>query len=320
MYLYPLNKYFNTKKRIFLSGSTFEEQYTFKNGLNQLYFILSISNDTSNNFFMKDITCIVYKQTMIGIIFETSKELYLITPILSSLLSQFKFIELIISLNLKKIKSKCFHVIDINEFIYLLILTFSINNYNIYKKLITKNYISLTYSKDRIKKVVITINKIKSILNKKYNINSNCKSLEICCGYGLSTIGLKLNQIEPLCIDNNKEDLSLGFYIKFLDPKKTICLDIQNLSYFISKNYFDICFGFMIGSIYNFNKNIWKNILFESLKSLKKNGLLILTVRTNDEINIINKWLINSIKNPKIIDNRDNKTEYDQWIYFGFKK
>ena len=76
----------------------------------------------------------------------------------------------------------------------------------------------------------------------------------------------------------------------------------------------------MIGTIYKFNENYWKNILFESIKSIKKNGLLILTVRKNDEVNIISKWLIDFIKYPMIVDNRDNTTEYDQWVYFGFKK
>ena len=119
----------------------------------------------------------------------------------------------------------------------LLLLTFSINNYNKYKNL------------DIIKQKSLTINKINDILKKKFNINifnSNLKYLEICCGYGLSTIGLKLKKIIPLSIDNNKEDLSIGFYFGFLNPKKTICLDIQLLSYYLSKNYFDICFGFMI--------------------------------------------------------------------------
>lgn len=207
----------------------------------------------------------------------------------------------------------------------LLLLTFSINNYNKYKNLdiIKQKSVITIYSRDRIKKVIFTINKINYILKKKFNINifnSKLKYLEICCGNGLSTVGLELKKIIPLSIDNNKEDLSIGFYFRLLNPKKTICLDIQLLSYYLSKNYFDICFGFMIGTIYKFNENYWKNILFESIKSIKKNGLLILTVRKNDEISIIRKWLIDLIKYPMIIDNRDNTTEYDQWIYLGFKK
>ena len=51
---------------------------------------------------MKDIIYIIYKKTMIGIIFETSNELFLITPIISSISSQFKFIDIIISLNIRK--------------------------------------------------------------------------------------------------------------------------------------------------------------------------------------------------------------------------
>ena len=50
----------------------------------------------------------------------------------------------------------------------LLLLTFSINNYNKYKNLDIikqKSFITI-YSKDRIKKVILTINKINDILKK----------------------------------------------------------------------------------------------------------------------------------------------------------
>lgn len=98
--MYSLNKFFNTKKKIYLSSSTFEEQYIFKDGLNQLNLIFSMSKNLS--LIMKDITYVIYKKTMIGIIFETTNELFLITPIISSISSQFKFIDIIISLNIKK--------------------------------------------------------------------------------------------------------------------------------------------------------------------------------------------------------------------------
>jgi len=54
-----------------------------------------------------------------------------------------------------------------------------------------------------------------------------------------------------------------------LDPKRTIVLDATRLSEFFSENVFDTIVGFMLGTIYPFNKNIWEKMMTEAAKLLK---------------------------------------------------
>lgn len=311
-----LNKLLNTNKKIYLSGISYTEQFFFTNGFLQTENLLSqisIKKELINY-----LSLIIYKKTLIGITIEFSNELYLITPLISKIDFQLEFYNILFNFQLNKYFIFNYIIIsNIYEFMNSLVTYFSITCYD-NNKLILKEQCcsSYIYYKSRIMKVLDTI--------KKLNINTSTfgdKILEICCGVGLSTIGLKLNNIIPtVCIDNDMIDLSTGFYYQFLNPMNTICLDAMDLSIYFSSNFFDSCIGFMIGSIYNFNEYIWKSILHSSFKVLKKNGIFLITVRTIQEINLIDLWFYNMVTERKVIDNRDEKTEYDQWIYYCIKK
>ncbi|WNY26696.1 hypothetical protein [Methanolapillus ohkumae] len=144
--------------------------------------------------------------------------------------------------------------------------------------------------------------------------------LEICCGNGMSTLALYEDDIYPLSIDINTEDICTGLSHTVLIPSKTIQMDAVRLSQCIAPESFGVVIGFMIGTIYEFNKNIWFSIAESALFVLKSGGFLFLTLRTEPEAVLISDYLKTCGMDGKIMDNRDNETEYDQWIYIGQKK
>lgn len=322
--MFSLNQLLKTKKKIYLSGDTIESQYFFENGISQLKSLLF--QIKTSKYDINDFMLIIYKKTVIGLSFEFEEEIFLITPIISSIDSKFKFINILNKFNFRNKKLKCCPILNIHEFINSILSYFSLSFYNDFISLgsINNNNLTLIYSSLRIKKILSTLDNIKTVLKNRYNIQDDeilkTNALEICCGYGLSTIGLNLDNIYPLSIDNNKEDLSLGIHFNFLNLKKTVCLNCEVLSNYIQNSYFNICYGFMIGTIYSFNENKWKLIIYNSIKTIKNNGLLVFTTRTKEEIELLNIWLKKLTTKSIIFDNRDLKTEYDQWVYLGFKK
>jgi Methyltransferase domain. len=182
------------------------------------------------------------------------------------------------------------------------------------------------YSQARIEKALQTIQRVENeissggefaaenrFLSKEMNV------LEICCGNGMSTLALYEKEIEPLCVDINEEDICIGLSHGVLKSEKTIVMDATTLSKNIESEQFETVIGFMVGTVYEFNKNIWFSIVDEAIKMLKPNGFLMLTLREEHEA----KWIAEHLKTQgisgKMIDNRDEKTNYDSWIYFAQK-
>ncbi len=97
-------------------------------------------------------------------------------------------------------------------------------------------------------------------------------------------------------------------------------MDISKITKYFKSELFDFCFGFMIGTIYDFNEHIWKEILYGSIKTIQIGGFIVLTVRTYNEIKKVWFWLYHLMEFSMIIDNTDKFTEYDQWIYLGRKR
>ena len=158
--------------------------------------------------------------------------------------------------------------------------------------------------------------RLKGILD-KYKLHGEI--LEICCGNGMSTLPLHKSGYNPLAIDYDKCQICQGLEHNVLDPKRTIVLDATRMSEFFSENAFDTIVGFMLGTIYPFNKNIWEKMMTEAAKLLKPEGMILLTVNKKEEIGILKIALEKNGIHGQLIDNTDGKGIYDQWIYIGNK-
>jgi SAM-dependent methyltransferase len=154
-------------------------------------------------------------------------------------------------------------------------------------------------------------------LLEKYKLNGNI--LEICCGNGMSTLPLHKKGYNPLATDYDKCQICQGLEHNVLDPKRTIVLDATKLSIFFAENEFDTVVGFMLGTIYAFNKDIWEKMMAESVKVLKPGGFIMLTVNKREEIEILKNALERNGIKGNLVDNTDKKGIYDQWVYVGTK-
>ncbi len=141
--------------------------------------------------------------------------------------------------------------------------------------------------------------------------------LEICCGNGMSTLPLHERGYDPLAIDYDKCQICQGLEHKVLRPERTIVLDAAKISEFFGERSFDTIVGFMLGMIYPYNQDTWERIVAEAAKVLKPGGMMMMTVNTREEIEILKNALGSHIKG-KIIDNTDDKGIYDQWVYAGY--
>jgi SAM-dependent methyltransferase len=141
--------------------------------------------------------------------------------------------------------------------------------------------------------------------------------LEICCGNGMSTLPLHELGYSPLTIDNDKCQICQGLEHEALRPERTIILDATNLSQFFREESFDTVAGFMLGTIYSFNKEIWEKMVSEAVKLLKPGGMMMLTVNKREEMEILKSVLDTTRVKGNIIDNTDDKGIYDQWVYVG---
>jgi len=156
--------------------------------------------------------------------------------------------------------------------------------------------------------------RLKKILE-RYELKGDI--LEICCGNGMSTLPLHEMGYDPLTIDLDRCQICQGLEHKVLYPARTIVLDATRLSEFFAEKSFDTIAGFMLGTIYSFNRGIWEKIISESVKLLKPGGIILLTVNKREEMEILNSALEKAHVTGKMIDNTDDKGIYDQWVYVG---
>ncbi len=156
--------------------------------------------------------------------------------------------------------------------------------------------------------------RLKAILG-KYELKGDI--LEICCGNGMSTLPLHEMGYDPLTIDLDRCQICQGLDHKVLYPARTIVLDATRLSEFFAKKSFDTIAGFMLGTIYSFNRGIWEKMISEAVKLIKPSGMILLTVNKKEEMEILNSALEKAHVIGKMIDNTDEKGIYDQWVYVG---
>ncbi|MCD1293985.1 class I SAM-dependent methyltransferase [Methanocella sp. CWC-04] len=154
-------------------------------------------------------------------------------------------------------------------------------------------------------------------LSAKYEYDlKGMNALEICCGNGMSTVPARPLFKSIISIDNDRCAVCNGLYHGTLKPRDTMVVDATELSKHMDKKY-DAVIGFMLGAIYEFNKEIWRNIFHESLKLLKDGGFILLTVNQNDEMDFLAESFKAMGVEGEVIDNQDEKSIYDCWVFFA---
>ncbi len=143
--------------------------------------------------------------------------------------------------------------------------------------------------------------------------------LEICCGNGMATLSLEKLGIYPLTTDYDRCQVCQGLEHEVLKPERTIVMDATRLTDFFDQGAFDAVIGFMLGTIYSFNKDIWAAMMAESLKVVKPGGTLLFTVNKREEMDILKEVLDGLGAVGEVIDNTDENGIYDQWVYLGRK-
>ena len=77
--------------------------------------------------------------------------------------------------------------------------------------------------------------------------------------------------------------------------------------------------GFMLGLVYEFNKDLWTGIMREAVSVASEGALLLFTVSSKPEIEILAAALRRAGVKGEIIDNTDSEGTYDQWLFIGRK-
>ena len=144
--------------------------------------------------------------------------------------------------------------------------------------------------------------------------------LEVCCGNGMSTLALYRLGLTPLAVEINKCIVCQGLEQGVLNPQKTIIMDATSLSKYFEPGSFDAVMGFMLGLIYEFNKELWTSIMREAVRVANDNALLLFTVSSKPEIEILAAALSREGVEGEIVDNADPEGTYDQWFFVGRKK
>ncbi|MBN1134727.1 MAG: class I SAM-dependent methyltransferase [Methanosarcinaceae archaeon] len=165
------------------------------------------------------------------------------------------------------------------------------------------------------------INRLLELLEwlKSDGISFGKDMLEICCGNGMSTIALHRLGYEPLSIEYDKCAVCQGLEHGVLDPRRTIVMDATKLSKFFEQEHFDCIVGFMLGTIYEFNKEIWSRMMLESEKVAREDATILFTVRSKPEMDILEKSLKDAGIEGRVIDNTDCSGMYDQFVFVGRK-
>ncbi len=159
------------------------------------------------------------------------------------------------------------------------------------------------------------IDRLESFL--KPLVSKNMSILEVCCGSGMATQALLRLGHDPLSMDSDRCDLCQSLKGGLMNPQRSFVLDAMLLPRFFPKESFDAVMGFMIGLIDKTNWQAWREIILAS-SSLAKN-MVLYTVYTSREAELIAQVMGDAGWNGKIIDNRDPKGIYDQWAYQGLK-
>jgi SAM-dependent methyltransferase len=171
------------------------------------------------------------------------------------------------------------------------------------------------FSENRVRRVA----EIFDILQKK-GFYPEGKLLEVCCGNGMSTLALYRLGFNPLAVEINKCAVCQGLEQGVLNPKKTVVMDATALSRYFEPESFNAVMGFMLGLVYEFNKELWVNIMGEAVSVASEGALILFTVSSKPEIEILAGALLRAGVKGEIVDNTDSDGTYDQWFFVGRKQ
>lgn len=174
---------------------------------------------------------------------------------------------------------------------------------------------SSVFSENRIKRVA----EILEILRKK-GYYPEGRILEVCCGNGMSTLALYRSGLDPLAIEINKCTVCQGLEQQVLNPQRVMIMDATAVSRYFEPGSFDAVMGFMLGLVYEFNKELWIRIIKEAVSVAADEAVLLFTVSSKPEIEILADALFRAGIRGEIIDNTDAEGAYDQWFFVGRKQ
>ena len=168
------------------------------------------------------------------------------------------------------------------------------------------------FSENRIKRVA----EILELLRKK-GYYPEGRLLEVCCGNGMSTLALYRSGLDPLAIEINKCTICQGLEQGVLNPQRVMIMDAAAVSRYFEPGSFDAVMGFMLGLVYEFNKGLWVRIVREAVSVAADGAVLLFTVSSKPEIEILADALFRAGVDGEIVDNTDSEGAYDQWLFVG---
>ncbi len=170
------------------------------------------------------------------------------------------------------------------------------------------------FSENRVRRVTDIFN----LLQKK-GFSPAGRLLEVCCGNGMSTLALYRLGLDPLAVEINKCMVCQGLEQGVLNPQKVLVMDATTISRYFDPGSFDAVMGFMLGLVYEFNKELWTGIMREAVSVASQGALLLFTVSSRPEIEILAGALRRAGVKGEIMDNTDSEGTYDQWLFIGRK-
>jgi hypothetical protein len=170
------------------------------------------------------------------------------------------------------------------------------------------------FSENRVRRVTEIFN-----LLQKTGFSPAGQLLEVCSGNGMSTLALYRLGLDPLAIEINKCMVCQGLEQGVLNPQRVLVMDATTISRYFEPGSFGAVMGFMLGLVYEFNKELWTGIMREAVSVASEGALLLFTVSSRPEIEILAGALRRAGVKGEIIDNTDSEGTYDQWLFVGRK-
>ena len=135
--------------------------------------------------------------------------------------------------------------------------------------------------------------------------------LEVACGNGMATQSLHRLGFRPRSMELDRCEMCQGLKAGKLEPNRSFVLDARLLNRFFKPGSFDVVVGFMVGMIEQINWNMWREILLTASNLASR--MVLYTVYTRKEAELIARALDEAGWDVSIIDNRDVSGIYDQW-------
>jgi hypothetical protein len=142
--------------------------------------------------------------------------------------------------------------------------------------------------------------------------------LEVACGNGMASQSLHRLGFGPFTMELDRCEMCQGLKAGKLEPNRSFVLDARLLNRFFKPGSFDVVVGFMVGLIEQVNWNMWGEILLTASNLASR--MILYTVYTRKEAELIARALDEAGWDASLIDNRDASGIYDQWAVQAERK